>query len=308
VTRPPGRPLYVEPARSYLAVWVVLAAFAAACVFDVVKSGRAVHVVGWALGAVVVAGINLLAIRTARALRSITVTESDLVVGDTVLPRASIESVERSVDARLPVLGQSMPEGLPRGAIGLGLRLADGARVLVPTRRPDRLADVLEVAVGTEPVRRAEPDDLPLLADVERGAASLYRVRGTPLPETWTATAHLDEATAVFVVGRPPFGFLRLVEIDGMPNIAAIALVPKRIRGGDGTRLLEHACDWAREQGYPAVTVTTYAENEWNAPFFAARGFVEITGYGPGMAELRDWERAIGLDTVGRRIVMRRAL
>jgi hypothetical protein len=33
-----------------------------------------------------------------------------------------------------------------------------------------------------------------------------------------------------------------------------------------------------------------------------------VTELGPGMAELRDWECAIGLDQVGRRIVMRRAL
>jgi GNAT superfamily N-acetyltransferase len=303
-----GRPVYYEPARSYTAVWVVLAAFAAACVFDVVRSGRLVHLAGWALGAVVVAGIILLAIRTARALRSITVTESDLVVGEAVLPRSSIAGVERSVDAKLPVLGQSMPEGLPRGAIGLGLQLVDGGRVLVPTRRPDRLAAVLSLPPEAEPARPAEPDDLPLLADVERSAVALYRVRGTPLPEMWTATDDFDDALAVFVVGRPPFGFIRLVEIDGLPNISAIALVPKRVRGGVGRRLLDRACTWARAQGYAAITVTAYAETDWNAPFFAACGFVETTEYGPGMVELRDWEHAIGLDAVGRRVVMRREL
>jgi GNAT superfamily N-acetyltransferase len=303
-----GRPVYYEPARSYTAVFVALAAFAVACVFDVVTTGRLVHLVGWVLGAAVVSGILVLAIRTARALRSITVTQSDLVVGETVLPRSSIAGVERSVDAKLPVLGQSMPEGLPRGVVGLGLQLADGARVLVPTRRPERLAAVLEVTPEAEPVRPAEADDLPLLADVERSAVALYRVRGTPLPTTWTATDDFDDALAVFVVGRPPFGFIRLVEIDALPNISAIALVPKRVRGGVGTRLLDHACTWARERGYAAITVTAFAETEWNAPFFAACGFAEITEYGSGMAELRDWERAIGLDVVGPRIVMRREL
>jgi hypothetical protein len=60
--------------------------------------------------------------------------------------------------------------------------------------------------------------------------------------------------------------------------------------------------------GYPAATVTTFADVPWNAPFFRRRGFVEITELTPELAERRDWERAVGLDGVGPRVVMRRDL
>jgi hypothetical protein len=72
--------------------------------------------------------------------------------------------------------------------------------------------------------------------------------------------------------------------------------------------LLDAACAWARTAGYRAVTLTTYAEVAWNAPFYAERGFVELTSLTPALAELRDWERDIGLDAVGRRVAMRRDL
>lgn len=300
--------VYREPGRSYVALLLILVLFALGCVLDVVLTGQLVHLAAWIGAAVVVAGINLIAIHTARALRSVVVTRDEVRVGSAGLPRSSIVGVDPAVEAGVPVLGQTVREGLPRGVPGLALRLADGGAIVVPTRHPQRLAAVLEVSAAVPFVRPAEPEDLPALAEIEERASALFRVAGTPLPSGWSSTAELDEPTAVFVVGRPPYGFIRLVEVDGTPNIAVIGLVPGRVREGIGSLLLEAACDWAREQGHDAITVTAYADVPWNAPFFAARGFAEITELGPGMVELRDWERAVGLDSVGRRVVMRREL
>ena len=85
-------------------------------------------------------------------------------------------------------------------------------------------------------------------------------------------------------------------------------MLPSHMRQGLGSTLLEAACDWARSAGYPAITVTTFAEVAWNMPFYAARGFAELTTLTPELAELRDWERDVGLDEVGRRVAMRREL
>jgi hypothetical protein len=52
----------------------------------------------------------------------------------------------------------------------------------------------------------------------------------------------------------------------------------------------------------------TYAEIPWNGPYYASRGFVETDEVTPGLAELRAWERDVGLDALGRRCVMRREL
>jgi GNAT superfamily N-acetyltransferase len=302
------RPVYVEPGRTYTGVWITAGCLVVACLFDTAMTRSVVHLVGWVIAAVLVLGIYGLAVRTARSLRTVTVTDADVRVGGAAITRATIAGVERDVDATLPVLGQSPGGALPRGAAGLTLVLTDGSRVVVPTRSPAALADALAVPTDEPVVRPAEPADLPLLVDVEQRSAALYRVSGSPLPEGWSGIAEIDEPTAVFVIGRPPFGFIRLVEIDGVPNIAVLALVPGKVRGGHGTRLLDAAIIWARERGYPAITVTTYADIAWSTSFFLARGFVEVSELGPGMTELRDWERAVGLDQVGRRIVMRRAL
>jgi hypothetical protein len=46
----------------------------------------------------------------------------------------------------------------------------------------------------------------------------------------------------------------------------------------------------------------------WNGPYYAKRGFMEVADPSPGLRAVRDQERGVGLDAVGRRIVMRRAL
>jgi hypothetical protein len=48
----------------------------------------------------------------------------------------------------------------------------------------------------------------------------------------------------------------------------------------------------------------------WNGPFYTGLGFTELTEaeLTPGLQALRDAEREIGLDSMGRRIVMIRSL
>ena len=80
------------------------------------------------------------------------------------------------------------------------------------------------------------------------------------------------------------------------------------MRQGVGSALLDAACAWAKARGYQAITLTTYADIAWNAPFYQTRGFVELTALTPELSELRTWERDMGLDALGRRIAMRRDL
>lgn len=309
---PPGawpEPEYHEPARGYATVFALLAIFIAGGALDTGLTGRSVHVVGWAIAAAVVCGIMLVATRSARAYRSITVTRDEVVVGEHAIDRASILGIDEKVDPATPVLGQRMREGMPRGVPGLTLRLADGALLAVPTRRPEQLAQVLGIRQDEADIRPYEPNDADALEDIERRAIALYRVAGLELPVGWTSTKQLGSGGTVFVSGRPAEGFVRLGEVDDCAHLVALAVVPPRIRQGLGAQLLERAFVWARANGYPAMLASTFADVQWNAPFLAAHGFVEVPGEpSPGMAEVRDWERAIGLDAIGRRIVMRKQL
>jgi GNAT superfamily N-acetyltransferase len=112
----------------------------------------------------------------------------------------------------------------------------------------------------------------------------------------------------VFVVGAPPVGFAQVGEADGNAHLEELAVLPGHMRQGLGTRLIETACAWAAEHGYPAITLTTYADVPWNAPYYERLGFAVVDDFGPDVRERRDHEAAVGLDTVGPRVVMRRPL
>ena len=79
----------------------------------------------------------------------------------------------------------------------------------------------------------------------------------------------------IFVAGRPPVGFLRLQVVDGRARIEQLAVVPRWMRQGTGTRLVDRAAEWARRNRLDEVEVVTRADVPWNAPFFRARGFTE---------------------------------
>ena len=54
----------------------------------------------------------------------------------------------------------------------------------------------------------------------------------------------------------------------------------------------------------PAVTLTTFRDVPWNAPFYARLGFRVIEALSPGLQAIRDHERDIGDDAFGSRVAM----
>jgi GNAT superfamily N-acetyltransferase len=302
-------PRYVEPARSYTSSLILAAALAAGFLVDLlVIGGGGRHAVAWAIGGVLVVGLDALVVHAARELRSIVVTDDEITVGEQSLPRKDIRGVELGDTDAAPVLGRRFGEGLPRGTAALTLALSDGSKVAIATRRPQQLAELLGATGVLPEVRRATPADLELLPEIDQRAESLFRVAGMHLPDIPFPLDALHESRAVFVAGRPPVGFVQVDEVDGVAHVQELAVLPSHMRKGLGSALLDAACAWARESGYPAITLTTYALVPWNGPFYRSRGFVELTELTPELHELREWERDIGLDAVGRRVAMRRDL
>lgn len=296
---------YVEPARSYASSLVLLAVLVAGFLFDLlVLGGGRVHAIAWALAIIIVVGFDALIVHAARTFRSITVTDDEVRVGEETLPRKDIVGVRRGDEG--PVLGRRHGEGLPRGTVGLTLQLTGDRTMVLATRKPERLAEMLGAEDVVPEIRRALPSDLEQLPEIDRRADTLFRVAGLDLPDIPYPVDALHESQAVFVAGRPPVAFVQIDEVGGVAHVQELAVLPSHMRQGLGSSLLAAACEWARSAGYPAITLTTYADVAWNAPFYAARGFVELTELTPELAELRDWERDIGLDEVGRRIAMRR--
>jgi GNAT superfamily N-acetyltransferase len=158
-------------------------------------------------------------------------------------------------------------------------------------------------------VRTAEDDDLAAIADIEARADTVFAVEVVAqLPPSKNDPESLRRAAVVLVSGRPPVGFARVDVVDGAAHLEQLSVLPDHARSGIGSQLLEAACRWATERGLVAMPLLTFADVAWNAPFYAARGFEEMTELTPGLAELRDWEHDLGLDQIGRRVVMRRSL
>ena len=176
------------------------------------------------------------------------------------------------------------------------------------TRRPERLATALGATEVLPEIRECEDVECDLLVEIDERADSLFRGAGMNLPTIPFPIDDLRESLVVLVAGRPPVGFARIDEVDGLAHLQEIAVVPEQMRRGIGSALLEASCEWARHAGYGAITLTTFADVAWNGPFYASRGFAELQSPTPGLIELRDWELDVGLDACGRRIAMRREL
>lgn len=304
---------YDEPARSYASLWLFVGILGIGFVIDLVLGGGIAHLIGWLVALVLVVGLNFVVVYAVRSEKSLRLTPDELRIGDEAIGRAEIVAVAAGIDDEdeLPVLG--WPTGKPRKLKGLTVRLFDGQDVVIPTRYPDRLESALGLREVIGPaqdqgVRAAARSDLADLADIDRRADSLFRAAGHHLPDLDVPIAQPQQAKAIFVAGRPPVGYVQIDEVDGLAHIAGLAVIPKWMRQGIGSRLVERACEWARRHDYPAVTLTTFAEVPWNGPYYAQRGFVEVSELTPGLAALRANETELGLDGVGRRIVMRRDL
>ncbi len=175
-------------------------------------------------------------------------------------------------------------------------------------------------AKGTSSMRptyRVEPaqaTDLEHLPAIERAAVSLFapgqipdglRTDVTPIEELRAAhdagLLWVARASTELVVG---FALVDL--LAGGPHLEEIDVHPDHGRRGVGRALVEAVLDWAWAAGHRAVTLTTFRDVAWNAPFYQRLGF-RVLARSELTAELDAIvgnERARGLDP-GRRVVMR---
>ncbi len=103
--------------------------------------------------------------------------------------------------------------------------------------------------------------------------------------------------------------YLLLDMVDGAAHIEQVSVHPSHARRGLGRELIDAAAEWAAEQGLDALTLTTFAEVPWNAPYYARLGFTVVTDEqaGPELLDVRRHERDRGLDAWPR-VSMRRSV
>jgi predicted N-acetyltransferase YhbS len=157
-------------------------------------------------------------------------------------------------------------------------------------------------------IRAAENDDIEALREIERRAGALFREIGMvavadeePTPRHEFAVA--VDAERVFVCEddrrRQVIGYLMVENVDSAMHIAEVSVSPEYARQRVGQALIDHTAEWAREQGTTALTLTTFRDVPWNAPYYERLGFRVMTPeeIGPALAAIvrtesqREWGR-----------------
>ncbi|MFF8965132.1 GNAT family N-acetyltransferase [Streptomyces globisporus] len=170
-------------------------------------------------------------------------------------------------------------------------------------------------------IRSARRSDLPVLQDIERAAGEPFRALGMafvadddPPPldllesyrqagRCWVATDPLS------ATGDRPLGYVLADPVDDALHIEQVSVDPAAARRGIGRDLIAHLAALAARRGMTALTLTTFTDVPWNAPYYARIGFRvlaegELTD---GLRAIRAEEAQHGLDRWPR-VCMRREL
>lgn len=167
------------------------------------------------------------------------------------------------------------------------------------------------MALSVTGVRVAEPEDLPRLAAIEAEAdrqfAPLLDISGWGEPPTGEQRA---EHGTLLVIGHPAAGFAHVLDPrGGDAHFEQLCVRPPAQRRGLGARLLHAAYGIALDAGADRLTLTTFADVPWNAPWYARHGFEPMPEPLPAaLAAVREAECRCGLDAGGPRLALARAI
>ncbi len=154
-------------------------------------------------------------------------------------------------------------------------------------------------------VRPAAASDLPLLAGIEADADRCYADLFGAL--SWAATSGRQRDALpgfLLVAGEPPVGFAHVLEVEGEAHLEQLAVRPAYHRGGLGTALVEAALAEARSRAHRRLTLSTFRDVAWNAPFYRGLGFTELAEPAPFHERVRRAEERMGLLDHGPRVLM----
>ncbi len=152
-------------------------------------------------------------------------------------------------------------------------------------------------------VRPTRPGDVTALPAIERAAGERFRdypeLAWLAEGEVISAEQHLDYAERglswLALANEQPVGFI-LAEL----HVSSLFIVELSVHldwqgKGIGRRLIACVADQARKRGVASLTLTTFRDVPWNAPFYARLGFEMITTLTPELREKREEEMAHGL-------------
>jgi ribosomal protein S18 acetylase RimI-like enzyme len=161
------------------------------------------------------------------------------------------------------------------------------------------------IAYPIRPYRSADLDDF---VAVNHAAEQLFAEAGMQLPPDDPAEL-IQHAHCAFVAGEPLVGFIAVELVDGNLHVAQLSVHPCCHRQGIGGRLLEAAADYASASGLDMMTLTTFRDVQWNAPWYTKRGFAVLPEslWGDGLRSIWVNEVAAGIK-IAPRVAMCRVI
>jgi predicted N-acetyltransferase YhbS len=163
-------------------------------------------------------------------------------------------------------------------------------------------------------IRSARAEDLTLLASIEQSAAVLFQntpysflVSAEPLPLEFVKQRFQAEQVWVAVdQAETVIGYAIANKVDDTLYLQQIDVEPSHGRRGIGSELVRTVCAWAKRHGYQVVSLSTFREVPWNAPFYAKLGFrmLDESELSPGFQQIRLQEAKAGLP-LSARVIMR---
>jgi len=132
-------------------------------------------------------------------------------------------------------------------------------------------------------IRLADAQDLPALQRIERLAGAPFRSLGMdkvaddePLPVEVLATFQLAGRAWVAEDDGELVGYILAEIVDRSAHIEQVSVDPGFAGRRIGRQLICTVETWARERNMRSMTLTTYEQVPWNAPYYSRLGFVVL--------------------------------
>lgn len=133
-------------------------------------------------------------------------------------------------------------------------------------------------------IRKGRAEDIPALQEIELDAAQAYRAVGYDFCADGAVRdeeEHLRgiEEGALFVAEKDGAlaGFALLWPVDGRAHLTELSVAERFQKQGIGRALIDAGENWARGKGFSEITLTTFMEVSWNAPFYRSIGYEDFT-------------------------------
>ena len=167
-------------------------------------------------------------------------------------------------------------------------------------------------------VRSADINDVPAMQAVENAAGERFREIDDPRiaqraddpPYSADGLARAIAERRAWVAldnGGVVIGFAVAWTVDGEGHLEELAVTPEHGRRGVGRVLVDEVVVWASKQRLPSITLTTFRDVPWNAPYYEKLDFRIVTTLTPALQAMVDQQATWGLDPT-LRVVMRRSL